>query len=138
MPSCSEQRLPASGSRRFNLLRAARHLQDPKNASHLEYVKPSPAGPGWLCPEESPRPWQKFASRKLLFPTGSVPSLQQSCFPGEKGGKPCALELSSLPPALPGELGMPPPPFPHMLRLSIPQRGCTAGLALTPWASDGF
>lgn len=70
MPSCSEQRLPASEGRRFNLLRAAQHLQDPRKASHLEY-----ASPGWLCPQEPPCPWQNFASRNLrmlLFPTDSV------------------------------------------------------------------
>lgn len=134
MPSCSEQRLLASGSRGFNVLGAAHHPQDPRKASHLEYGKLSPVSPGW-CTQESSCPWQNFASRKLLFPTSNT-FLQQSSFLGERWGKPSTLEASSLPIALAGELAVY-AVFLHMLGRSIPQQGCAAGLAMTPWASGG-
>lgn len=104
MSSCSEQRLLASGSRRFNLLRAAHHPRHLRKASHLEHGKLRPLSPGW-CTQESPCSWQNFASRKWLFPTSNI-FLQQSSSLGERWGKPSILEVSSLPIVLAGKLAM--------------------------------
>lgn len=138
MPSRSEQRLPGSGSRRFNLLRASCHLQDPRKAVHPKYVEPSPAIPRWPCLQESSCPLAIFCLHKITVPYWQCPLPAAKFLPVGEGRKAlCSggFIASSSPPWGAGSTTS----FLHMLRLRIPWQDRAARQALTPalWMASG-